>query len=114
MKTLKFQHHLAEQILAGEKTSTWRLFDDKNLMEGDELELIDSETGEVFARARIVHLKITQLGKHTDEDWDGHEKFASEEEMYKTYNEYYEGKVTPETEVKIIKFSLLVNDSDGV
>jgi hypothetical protein len=34
MKTLKFKPHLVEQILTGTKTSTWRLFDDKNIMGG--------------------------------------------------------------------------------
>jgi len=34
MKTLKFAPDLCAQILAGTKTSTWRLFDDKNLMGG--------------------------------------------------------------------------------
>jgi hypothetical protein len=31
MKTLKFYDNLIPLILSGEKTSTWRIFDDKNL-----------------------------------------------------------------------------------
>lgn len=34
-KTLKFTPELSAKILSGEKTSTWRLFDDKNLQKGD-------------------------------------------------------------------------------
>lgn len=106
MKTLKFKPHLVEKVLSGEKTSTWRLFDDKDLQEGDKLELLDSETEESFAKATIDFIVVKKLGELTDEDWEGHEKFPSEEEMYRTYNSYYEEEVTPETEVKIIKFSL--------
>ncbi|MCR4283952.1 MAG: hypothetical protein NUV64_01355 [Parcubacteria group bacterium] len=39
-------------------------------------------------------------------DFDGHEKFSSEEEMYQTYRTYYGDKVGPDTIVKIIRFKL--------
>jgi len=42
-----------------------------------------------------------------DEDFDGHEEFASEEKMYQTYSNYYDKSVTPETTVKVVKFKLL-------
>ena len=107
MKTLKFKPHLAEEILSGAKTSTWRLFDDKDLQDGGELELMNSDSREVFAKARIDSAVTKKLGELIEEDWEGHEKFASEGEMYHTYNSYYEQEVTPKTEVKIVKFSLL-------
>ena len=40
MKTLKFTTQLVEKILSGEKTSTWRLFDDKDFKNGDNLAFI--------------------------------------------------------------------------
>jgi hypothetical protein len=107
MKTLKFKPHLAEQILTSEKTSTWRIFDDKNLQEGDELQLMNSETREVFAQACIESITSKKLGELTDGDWEGHEKFSSEEEMYKTYRVYYGDSVDSDTIVKIIKFILV-------
>ena len=54
MKTLKFRHHLVKEILVGRKTTTWRLFDDKDLSVGDPLELLDWESGKKFAEAEIV------------------------------------------------------------
>lgn len=48
MKTLKFTLQLCEQILAGTKTSTWRLFDDKDLAVGNELQFVNKETGICF------------------------------------------------------------------
>ena len=48
MKTLKFAPELCEQIITGTKTSTWRLFDDKDLTVGDELQFINKESGICF------------------------------------------------------------------
>jgi len=43
----------------------------------------------------------------TNDDWEGHEKFSSETEMYKAYTKHYGGKkVDKNTKVKIIKFKL--------
>jgi uncharacterized protein YqfB (UPF0267 family) len=47
-KTLKFQHSLVPQILAGTKTATWRLWDDKNLTTGDIIDFLDTTSGEKF------------------------------------------------------------------
>ena len=104
MKTLKFKPHLSEQISAGHKTATWRLYDDKDLQVNDAIEFINWETKEVFGTGTITAIKVTTLGTLTDEDWVGHERFASEAEMYATYRSYYGESVGPETEVKIINF----------
>lgn len=105
MKTLKFQTHLCEQIVAGTKTSTWRLFDDKELQVGDRLEFMNKETGETFGNGEIVNLYNKTLGSLEEADWVGHERFASEKEMYATYRSYYGSEVGPDTEVKILSFT---------
>lgn len=105
MKTLKFTSDLVNKILSGKKTSTWRLFDDKKLAAGDELIFINKETGEQFGSAIITSLKIKTLGTLTDDDWIGHEKFPSEEDMYRTYKKYYGDKVDKNSEVKILTFN---------
>jgi uncharacterized LabA/DUF88 family protein/uncharacterized protein YqfB (UPF0267 family) len=51
-KTVKFRETLAELVLKGEKTATWRLFDDKDLKVGDLLNLQIWETGKDFAKAK--------------------------------------------------------------
>ncbi|MEK7521822.1 MAG: ASCH domain-containing protein [Patescibacteria group bacterium] len=107
MKTLKFAPDLVPLILNGSKTSTWRLFDDKDLTEGNELSLINKETGEEFAKAKITSIKQTTLGNLTDEDKEGHESFESDEQMYETYKKYYGVEVGPATPLKIIRFALL-------
>ena len=106
MKSLKFTHDLAERILAGEKDSTWRLFDDKNLTVGDELALVNRDTGQEFTKAIIISIKEKMMGEIKESDFSGHEKYKSEEEMYQFYKTYYGDKVTPESFVKIIRFKL--------
>jgi len=104
MKSLKFKPHLVQQILDGTKRSTWRLFDDKDLTVGDELIFINSDTGEEFGTAKIMEVIEKTLDTVTDEDYGGHEIYASQEEMYEHYRKYYGGKVGPDTPLKIIKF----------
>ena len=109
MKTLKFKPNLAKQILSGEKTLTWKLFDDKDLQIGDRLNFIDQETGENFAKAEIANVIEKTLEEVTENDYEGHEKYKSDEEMLKTYKKYYGDKVTLDTPLKIIKFKLIEN-----
>lgn len=105
MKKLKFASHLVEKILKGSKTSTWRLFDDKDLQIGDELEFINKDTDETFGTATITSLYVKTLGTLEDKDWEGHERFSSDEEMYETYRSYYGDQVGEDSEVKILSFS---------
>ncbi len=105
MKTLKFYTPLVNLILDGQKRSTWRLFDDKDLQLGDAITFINKDTGEVFGHGEITFLKVTTFEKLEEEDWEGHERYTSEEEMYAKYREYYGDEVSSDTEIKIINFS---------
>ena len=111
MKTLKFAPNLVPLILSGEKTTTWRLFDDKDLKQGDTLLFLNKETGEEFGTAIITSLTTRTLSTLEEGDWAGHEKFASEEEMYASYKKYYGDKVGPNSEVKILTFAFTPSGS---
>ncbi len=105
--SLKFDAELAELILAGKKTSTWRLFNDKDLKPGDIVDLIARPNLNIFAKAKLLSVEDKKLGQLNDSDWDGHERFNSEEEMYKTYKGYYNQPVNADTVVTIVKFVVL-------
>jgi hypothetical protein len=107
MKTLKFRPYLIPLILSGEKTSTWRLFDDKDLQVGDMVDLINWDTKEVFGKAELTEVREKPLGQLEDADFEGQEKFESEEKMYEEFKKYYGDKVDENTIVKIIKFKLV-------
>lgn len=107
MKTLKFSKEIIPAIISGEKNTTWRCFDDKDLREGDEILFLDSETKKLFAKAILVEVKEKTFRELTGEDKKGHEKFKNDEEMLKAYSEYYKTEITLDTPVKIIKFKIL-------
>ena len=106
MKTLKFKHDFVKEILDGKKTTTWRLFDDKNLQVGDEIELIDAKTGIAFADATITSVVERKIKDLTDEELKNHQ-YNSREEMIQSHRNYYGDKVNLDTIVKIIIFELL-------
>lgn len=106
MKRLKFNSTLVPRVLSGEKKVTWRLYDDKGLSVGDELSLVNRDSGEEFAQATITSVTETTLGDIDHAAGDGHEAYASREEMYETFRGYYGDRVGPETPVKIISFAL--------
>jgi 8-oxo-dGTP diphosphatase len=106
MKTLKFTEHLVDMILSGEKKSTWRLFDDKDLKEGDELSFINKQNNQEFAKSKIIKIAEKKLGDINDNDFEGHEKFESREIMFDTYRKYYGDKVSDDTIVKMIDFEI--------
>jgi hypothetical protein len=104
MKKLKFAN--PDSIMEGRKNTTWRINDEKNLSVGDILSLSDIK-GDEFAKARIVDVRETVFEGLKKEDMEGHEEFSSSKVMYQTYSKYYKMKVTPRTEVKVIKFQVL-------
>lgn len=107
MKKLKFRHNLVELILDGTKTVTWRLFDDKDLKVGDQLEFVDYENGEKFVEAEITRVREKKLGQIEESDFEGHEKFKDTDDMLQHYREYYGDGVTTDTIIKMIDYKVL-------
>lgn len=106
VRMLKFSDPLPELILKGEKTTTWRVGGSgEGVAVGNKLSLCD-DSGQEFAKAEVVDVNDTIFDELNDDDKEGHEKFASDSEMYETYCGYY-GEVTSKTNVKVIKFKLL-------
>ncbi|HEX8763182.1 MAG TPA: reverse transcriptase-like protein [Candidatus Saccharimonadales bacterium] len=111
MKTLKLDHELANLIRAGKKTSTWRIFDDKDLRVNDDVELVDKvdasdpTSWNVFSTARIDRVIEKRIGDIVESDFEG-EKYVSLNEMLQTYRNYYGPNVTLKTPIKMIHFSL--------
>lgn len=108
IKTIKFTQPLSNLILDGKKHTTWRLWkDNRGINIGDIVGFVVSDTNVEFAKAQITSIKDTTFQELTDEDKDGHESFSCEDEMYQTYSTFYNIKVTKETNLKVIKFTLI-------
>lgn len=118
MKTLKFDHNLAQLISAGEKTSTWRLYDDKDLSVNDDIKIIDKvnpklpDTWKVIGQGKVTEVVEKKLGAVTEKDMKGHEAFNSKDDMLNIYQQYYGDRVTFETPVKIINFDFTPSSGD--
>lgn len=106
MKIIKFRDYLVPLVLNGTKNSTWRLFDDKNLTAGDEIELREFGSENSFAKARISKVIEKPFKDLSKDDKLGHEEYKNDQEMYETYSGYYKTKVGPDTLVKEIWFEL--------
>ncbi len=106
MKPLKFKHEFVKEILKSKKTTIWRLFDDKNLRKGDELDLIDRDSEESFGKAKILDVEKKKIKELTDFELKNHD-YTSLGDMIDSHRVYYGSKVNLQTEVKIIKFKLL-------
>lgn len=106
-KTLKFDEDLAELILSGKKTATWRLFDDKDISLGDKLDLLARPKLEKFAEAIVLDVVEKPFSSLEKADYEGHETYKDTEEMYCTFSKMYKREVGPNTIVKIIHFSLI-------
>lgn len=110
MKTLKLDHNLALAVVAGTKTSTWRLFDDKDISVNDEVQLIDKlnpddrNSWSVIGTARVTQVTEKRMADLSEADLTGHADYKSVEEMYKTFSGYYNTTVGPDTVVKMIHF----------
>lgn len=109
MKKLCFVEELVPLVLSGEKDTTWRIFDDKNLSEKDELLFLESKTRTPFAKARITSVKETTLDLKnlSVDDRKGHEQYKDTQEMINSFSDYYDSTITKDTVLKIIKFELV-------
>lgn len=111
MKTLKLDHRLAQLVLAGEKTSTWRLFDEKDLSVNDNVKLLDKvdpgnpATWKIIGTARINEIIQKPLGDIRPDDYEGHESFPGRQALLESFQKYYGNSVDFDTVVKIIRFT---------
>lgn len=107
-ESFKFSPELVPLVLAGEKTCTWRLWDEKQLPIGETVELIARPNLNVFGEAIITSTTPKTMGELTQADKTGHETFESDEQMYTVYSNYYEKEVNHTTPVTVYHFQLLM------
>jgi len=110
MKTLKFDHDEAQAIVDGQKNTTWRLFDDKDLSVDDNLKIVDkvepknSKTWKVIGEGKVTEVLEKKLGSVTSADMQGHEHFDNQDQILDKYRDYYGARVSADDIVKIVRF----------
>lgn len=90
-------------LFTGEKCKTFRVTGGERYNLGDlvSIRLIDSPE---FARATIAARTHKRFYDLTDEDWEGHERFASDFDMYKTYSNWEGFPVGAATSLDILEY----------
>lgn len=106
MKTLKLKPYMIDDLLQGRKTKTWRMFDEKDLRVGDEVQFVNADTGEPIAVAMVTDMHEKKFGAITETDFDGHNPYPSRENMLETYRGYYGASVNWDTPIKMLTFGL--------
>jgi ribonuclease HI len=104
MKTLKFSSERVVPILVGTKRTTWRLLDDKNLSVDDEVEFINSATGEAFGIGRITQVTIKRLGDVDLTSDETEETYRDQQDLLGAFKTYYGNDINLDTHVKIVHF----------
>lgn len=104
MKTLKFNTEKTEMIENGLKTTTWRVFDDKDLTVGDELKLINSDTKEMFGYATIDEIITKRIETMNDIDRIDHPSCKNNDDVVKMMQTFYGNRIDNKTIVKVVKF----------
>lgn len=114
MKTLKFDHVRAQQILNNNLRTTFRLYDDKDLFVNDEVQLIDkvdpdhTDSWRPFGIVRIDKITEKRLSDLTAKDYSEHDgRYSSREEILKVLRQYYGPQINDDTPIKIIRFSFV-------
>lgn len=105
MKTVKFTPELTTLVKKGLKNVTWRIFDDKDLSENDEI-ILATRDGEIvteFGEAIIEKVTVRTISTLQPEDYEGHEPV---EDALESYKAYYGDRVDKDTEVKVIRFKI--------
>lgn len=110
-------------MLAGKKTATFRLYDDKDLSVNDQIQLIDKvdpqnpASWKPIGVAHINSVVQKRLGDLEKNDFDGHEEYNSPAEMYARFRDFYGPQVDEQTPVKIIHFTFyndVVNQASDI
>lgn len=107
-KKLQFIPRLVELIKNGKKSTTFQVFDDKDLQIDDDLILVNSETDEVFGYAKISDIFIKPLNRLTVEDWEGHEGLEEGQSLIDLIRTLYKVPIDDDEQVKVVRFKLLV------
>src|SRR5687768_8447411 len=103
MKSLKLNHDAAQQIANGETTTTWRLFDDKDLSVNDEVLLIDKvdpdrpETWQVIGTGIIRQVVQKRLAEIEADGSDNADDNQLPSKILTTAHEYYGNDVSDTT-----------------
>jgi hypothetical protein len=103
---LKFHDSLAVLISEGIKRTTWRLHNTRDFQPNDTMHLLHKSTLRMFGTGVITAVDQRTFATLRQDDYIGHEPFATRQQMLDTYADYYSSPVGLDTEITVVKFDL--------
>jgi ribonuclease HI len=104
MKKLKFTPDRIASISDGQKTVTWRLFDDKDLSIGDIFEIENNISHQIVGLGEIDGISIKYLKDLTNDDQMGNKTYNNLDEIIEDLSTFYGPTVAPDSIVKVVRF----------
>lgn len=110
MKQLKFEHVFARDIIAGKKTATFRVNDDKDIRPGDVVEMVDKvdrdhpNTWDISGELEITSVSQTPIRELTKDHLLRAEKFDNIEQMIEAFRRFYGEHINQDTLVSVLNF----------
>lgn len=110
MKKLKLNHRIAQEVLRGERASTWRLYDDKHITVDDEVAILDKvdesrpASWRIIGTARITRVVEKRLADIGEGDYQASDRYDDQQLLLREFRGYYGDRVTLDTPVKVIDF----------
>ncbi len=111
MKTLKIDHESAQLIVGGQKTTTWRVNDDKDLHVNDVVLIIDKvkpvepDSWQVIGEALLNEVLEKRIGDITPDDLTGHKEYSTKESILQASRNFYGPSVDEHTPIKFLSFA---------
>jgi len=107
MQDLKFKDKYIEQIVKGDKRTTWRVDHQETFRPGQTVRLKNTN-GNAFAKAEVKWYKYTTIESMSDEDLKYHTSPDTTAGVINTLQELYpEHNVVVETEISVIRYDVL-------
>jgi len=103
IKKLYFGPPYPRILFTGDKNKTFRVSSGDRYNVDDDISLCCAD-GREFAKATVSRKTRKTFAELEERDWEGHERFSSERDMYMTYSNWERSPVTPETSLDIIEY----------
>ena len=120
MKTIKLDHTFAQQVLAGTRRIVWKIFDEKHLSVGDEIQFIekvdpdDEGTWHAIGNGTIQSVTEKCIRDITEKDYKIDTTIRSKQDIIDNFREQYGPLVTQDTPIKIVQFSFIAAQNNSV
>lgn len=105
-KTIRFYEGFVNDIKEDLKTQTIRYDWDDTPNQGEIMEAVSTQEGDVFAEVRVQKVESLSMGECVSRNLDGHVNYDSVEEMVSDMSQYYPS-ISSDDSVLLLNFKVV-------